>query len=126
MIRRAILSDLPADASDLLRKGVEAGAFCGEDADGPICFWGLIPDSILGESAFIWFHPIRDLRPYRLRFLRANRRFIAEALDTYPMLWATVRCDFEASQKWLRWLGFEKRGEISVDNIPLDYVELRA
>lgn len=103
----------------LIREGWVA-----EDDSGPICYWGFIPESLLSDRVFTWFHPVRDMRPFRVPFLRACRQQLAEIRKTYPRVFGSVDPELCHAVRWLEWLGFRRVGEFEVEGKTFHWLEL--
>lgn len=112
-IRKAVMTDIIGEP-ELLAKGVAAGAWIAEDEIGPVCIWGLHAEYLMADEAFVWMHTWGRLPTYSLRFLRASRRFIEDALARYSRLVGTVDPDYVVSCRWLSWLGFQFAREFTV------------
>ncbi len=70
-----------------------------------IAMFGLNPVDLLGNKAMIWFVSSDDLTFISKRFLRNSRKFIAEALEQYDLLYNWVDVRNEKAVQWLAWLG---------------------
>lgn len=80
---------------------------------------------VVGEEAFVWFYPVRDLTAYRLRFFRESRRFISELLQKYPVLHGSVDPELPKACQWLRWLGFKEVESLMFGDKVFKHLELR-
>jgi len=76
-------------------------------ADGEIvCMWGVCPATLIGPTGIPWLLG-SDLVPlHRKAFLRENKRWVAHALDLFPLLRNVVDARYAEAIRWLRWLGF--------------------
>jgi hypothetical protein len=76
------------------------------DVDGEVFgFWGLIPPTLLGDRAYLWFMHTEALGRHIFRFIRHSRQVTAELLDHYPILVGHGKSDDARSLRWLRWCG---------------------
>jgi len=95
----SLLRDLAARSSDVWQ-GL---------ADGRVgCIWGLIPPTILSQTAWLWMLYDPELVEENKFFLvRNSQRFIEYALTLYPEIVGQVDPHSRMSVKWLKWLGAE-------------------
>jgi hypothetical protein len=124
-IRPARPNDSP-EPGEMLAIGLSHGAMVACDAAGPLCFWGFVPDALLGDRVYMWFHPERDVATHRIKFLRENRRYLQQVLETYPVVYGSVDVYDLKAVKWLRWLGFKTVGSFEFRGKTYDQIELRA
>jgi hypothetical protein len=76
--------------------------------DGKIaCMWGLVPQTILSNQAYLWLITTDIAIEHKFLLVRYSQLFVEKALEHYPVI--TGHCaagDFKA-KRWLRWLGAE-------------------
>lgn len=70
--------------------------------DKVLGFSGVIPPTLLSETAYFWLFATKHFSDHKLVCTRISRRLVADALDRYPVL--VGHCT-ERSSKWLCWLG---------------------
>ena len=75
----------------------------------PAAMFGLVPRSLLGSDACVWFLGTAEMCHIKKTFMKLSRFCIGEWLNKYPVLWNIVPADYEKSLKWLRWLGADMR-----------------
>lgn len=108
VISRSKAAELP-DAEDKLRKAM----FMSIDiryglVDGRIaCMWGLIPPTLLSETAYIWLLTTDIAEEHKFLLIRHSQMYMQEALKSYPCLVGDVILPNEPAIKWLKWLGAE-------------------
>lgn len=67
----------------------------------PVAMFGIVPDSLLGHSANVWFLGAPEMARIKKSFVRESRRFIATFLSQYPELWNCVDARYKNAVKWL-------------------------
>lgn len=70
-----------------------------------IAMFGIIPLTILGNTATIWLLASPELEKVQRAFLKHSRQFINMMLGYYPILINYVDVENRQSLKWLSWLG---------------------
>lgn len=81
-----------------------------------LCVFGTIQPVLLIPEAHVWLAGTNEVEGHFRMFLRCNRTFIEFIRQRYSLIHCTVREDFLASRKWLRWLGFTE-GSVSTCHI---------
>lgn len=71
------------------------------------CAWGLIPPTLLSDSAYLWLFSTPAIDEHKFLFVRASQRVIEDMLQEWPVI--TGFCDRSNARsiRWLRWLGAE-------------------
>ena len=90
-------------------------AFAGLKDGRTGAIWG-IKAAPLGDEAYIWLICTTLVEQNPITFLRHSRRVVNDLRQVFPRLRGHVFCDFEASVRWLRWLGCDVEspvGELS-------------
>ena len=72
-----------------------------------LAVWGLIPPTLLSDSAYLWLFTTAALKSHVFLFVRHSRRQIELMLQEYPTLEGHTAIDNRRAQQWLRWLGAE-------------------
>lgn len=76
------------------------------DIEGvPVAMFGIVPDSILGRRANVWFLGAPEMTRIKKTFVRLSRHFIGEFLSQYPELWNMVDSRYERTLRWLESCG---------------------
>jgi hypothetical protein len=109
VLRRSGHADNPTAENTLktcLHRSIEVRY--GKLADGTVvCVWGLIPPTVLSDSAYLWLITTDLVAENKFIFVRHSQRYIEEALAIYPTIVGEVFVDNHPAQRWLRWLGAE-------------------
>lgn len=95
-------------AEEAVRISPHAWAGYGDGKLGAL--FGIYPKSMTSDAAMPWLLPTDLVAQYARPFLRASRKFIADARTIYPELYGVVDADNATSVKWLEWLGFKVEG----------------
>lgn len=107
-----------ADAQEVIAEGNESTehalrqsisrsivSYC-VDIDGvPSAVWGIVPDSLLGDSANVWFLGAPEMSKIKKTFMRVSRQVIAEFLISFPVLWNHVDARYTKTFRWLKSCG---------------------
>jgi len=109
IIQRSAARTLPGGEELLLYLARRSSDVWQGLADGRVgCIWGLIPPTILSETAWLWMVYDPELVEQNKFFLvRNSQRFIEYALTLYPEIVGNVNPGQRMSVKWLKWLGAE-------------------
>lgn len=99
-----ILTDIEAETleqyltfSTRLFTGTIHGKLC--------CAWGLIPPTLLSDSAYLWLFSTPAVDEYKFLFVRNSQRAIEEMLEEWPVIYGFCEISNPRSIRWLRWLG---------------------
>lgn len=72
--------------------------------DGKLaCVWGLIPPTLLSDSAYLWLLTTPLVAEHKFLFVRHSQIHIQELLKTYPKIIGDV--GNQQAKRWLEWLG---------------------
>jgi hypothetical protein len=74
-----------------------------------ICVMGLIPQTLLADSAYLWMIDTPAMACHRVAFVFESKEFIANMLRIYPKIFG--HCCQPDTRRWLRWLGAEVDGD---------------
>lgn len=93
---------------DSLRHAVMASscAWTGMVDDDIACMFGVVPQSLMSGSGFVWMLGTPLVEKHAVMFLRRNRAKVAEMASQFPYLHNYVDARNETAIRWLRWLGF--------------------
>jgi hypothetical protein len=124
IVRDAIISDVfelarnmrSADVSEIwkshhrtpesaLLDGFSKSVLCFtiERNESPIAMFGIVPRTILGSTASIWFLASPELDKIKRTFIKHSHKFINLMLSYYPILENYVDVENRESIKWLKW-----------------------
>lgn len=69
------------------------------------CAWGLIPPTLLSDTAYLWLFSTPAIDEHKFLFVRTSQRVIEEMLQEWPVI--NGFCDHSnlRSMRWLKWLG---------------------
>lgn len=88
----------------------------GEDVLG---FCGLIPPSLISDTAYLWLQTTDKLREHVFTFVRNSQMVVRDMLEIYPTIVGDCRIEDERAQVWLKWLG-AVFGEPTATHIPFE------
>lgn len=117
---KEVIADGHADAESALRYSFARSTLrLSVVLDGAVvAMLGLVPDSLLGQSANVWFLGADDLKRMKKTFVRFSRQAIENFLLRYPLLWNYVDARYTKTISWLKSCGalfseqaFEKNGQ---------------
>ncbi len=94
---------------ELLRKCVYRSTYVryGFVNDECVCVWGLIPPTLLSNSAYLWLLTTELVEKHKFLFVRHSQRWIEQALRTYPIIIGDWVPGDPCAKRWLEWLGAE-------------------
>lgn len=106
VIKKSTVKDVP-HADDVLRVYIlNSVEFWVGKIDGEIaCVFGLIPPSLLADSAYLWLLTTDTVEANTFLFIRHSQRWIEDNLKRYKRIHGHVLCDNESGKRWLRFLG---------------------
>lgn len=108
LIQRSPVAQVPG-AEEVLREcihrsvDIRQGLLNGKVA----CAWGLIPPTLLSDTAYLWLLTTDIVVEHKFLFIRHSQRYIEEALKKYPTIIGDVIGDNRSAMRWLQWLGAE-------------------
>ncbi len=69
------------------------------------CVWGLVPPSLMSDSAYLWLYTTDAIKDHEFMFVRYSQRMIEQMLELYPRITGMTQAGATDSIRWLRWLG---------------------
>jgi hypothetical protein len=92
-------------------------AWTGMIDGGLACIWGLVPPTILSDTAYLWLYTTPVLDQHKFTFVRHSQLMIEKMLEDFPVIVGHVLAGQERSKRWLKWLGvtfkpIEARGHV--------------
>ena len=69
-----------------------------------VCTWGLIPPTLMSESAYLWLYA-GELKEHQFVFIRQSQRVIEMILEEFPVIVGVTRVGQVKTIRWLKWLG---------------------
>lgn len=105
LIRRQ--EKLPKAQQDTLNlcQALSTKSWVGYVDDTLICCWGLIPPTIMANTAYLWLYTTPAVTEQWFPFVRHSQRQIEVMLREYPTITGHCLADAERSIRWVRWLG---------------------
>ena len=74
--------------------------------DGEVlCFYGLIPPSLISDTAYLWLQTAPALNEHVFTFVRNSQIVIRDMLKYYPRIVGDCRLVDDRAIVWLKWLG---------------------
>jgi len=94
----------------------------------PAAMFGIAPDSLLSNSASVWFLGTDDMGRAKKTFMVQSRRFINLLLKEYPVLYNFVDYRYKKTLQWLEWCGAKifDPAPYGRDQLPFCRIELRS
>lgn len=78
------------------------------DIDGiPQALFGLVPDSLLGETACVWFLGTKEMSKIKKSFVKKSREVVNYWLTQYSILWNIFPKSYVETCRWLSAMGAE-------------------
>lgn len=71
-----------------------------------VCTWGLIPPTLMSNSAYLWLYTT-ELGRHEFLFVRHSQRIVEQMLKEYPTIVGHTHIDRQKAIRWLQWLGAE-------------------
>lgn len=101
----ALMGDDPVTAiRDQLRLSLVSYTVFKDDRIALI--WG-VRGVMLDQKAYLWMAGTPLIEEHPLLFLRYSQRAIRFMSRQFGQLYGEVECDYDASKRWLTWLGAE-------------------
>lgn len=70
-----------------------------------VCVWGLIPPTILSDSAHLWLYVTDEIEHCKFLFIRHSQIHVQEMLKEYPSIVGCCEVQNKKAIKWVEWLG---------------------
>lgn len=86
-----------------------------------VCAWGLVPPTLLSDSAYLWMITLEVPEGAEFLLVRHSQIEIRKMLKMYPLIVGHCEIGAERSIRWLRWLG-AKFGEPVKGALPFTIV----
>lgn len=81
--------------------------FVGKIDDKLVCVWGLIPPTILSESAYLWLLCTDTVSDHTFVFARRSQIVMGELRKRYTLIVGNCVASDTKAIRWLKWLGAE-------------------
>lgn len=81
-------------------------SFCAK-VDGEVaCIWGIQPNTMLSDSAYMWLVTTPLVEKHSFIFARRSQIYMEGLRNYYADIYGHVDIRFRRSVRWLNWLGF--------------------
>ena len=70
-----------------------------------VCIWGLIPPTLLSDTAYLWLYTTEAIRGHEFLFVRHSQIAVKGMLELYPIITGITKVGNDQTIRWLRWLG---------------------
>lgn len=79
---------------------------CIGSVDGDMCCaWGLIPPSLLSNTAYLWLFSTDAVEDHKFLFIRHSQIEVKKMLEEWPVITGYCQASNQRSKRWLTWLG---------------------
>lgn len=75
--------------------------------DRLVCMWGLIPPTLMSDTAYLWLITTKHLHGHEFLFIRHSQRAVQSMLEEFPEIVGHTLIENRRAIQWLRWLGAE-------------------
>lgn len=83
-----------------------------------LAVWGLIPPTLLSDTAYLWQLTTKHMTDHVFLFIRHSQIAVADMLTEYPTIVGHTRTNNRRAIRWLRWLGAVFGDPINNDFLP--------
>lgn len=74
--------------------------------DGALaCAWGLVPPTLLSDSAHLWLYTTPAVDAHRFLLVRKSQLVVQGMLQLYPRITGYTLIENASAQRWIEWLG---------------------
>lgn len=70
-----------------------------------VCMWGLIPPTLMSDTAYLWLITTKHLHGHEFLFIRHSQRAVKAMLEEFPEIVGHTLIENRRAIQWLRWLG---------------------
>ncbi len=125
--REEILAAGNASSEAALTQSFEGSSlcFCVDIEGSPAALFGIVPESLVGERANVWFLGSGEMKKIRKTFVKLSRKFIDQFLDVYPCLWNLVDSRYHTSVRWLEFCGAQFGKTVKMNGVDFYSFEFR-
>jgi hypothetical protein len=113
--------DVATEHKEILRRSVKNSShlWIGINDETVLCFFGLIPPTLLSDTAYLWLYCTADMQGHTIPLIRHSRRAAKEWLELYDCIVGHGQVDKPRSLAWLRMIG-AKFGEPTGAVVPFE------
>jgi hypothetical protein len=103
------LAMLPSMQQESMHRALKNSTqvWVGMDESRVLAVWGLIPPTLMSDSAYLWLFTTKHLHQHSLILIRHSQRLVQSMLEDYPIIHGHGHVGARRSLRWLRWLGAE-------------------
>lgn len=107
LIYRDHLAMLSEVEQETMHRALENSSrlWIGVDGDKVLALWGLIPPTLLSDTAYLWLFTTEHLTGHTFVLIRHSQRAVQEMLKEFPTIVGHAKVGARRSMQWLRWLG---------------------
>lgn len=98
--------------------GNSSRVWMGMDDTVILAMWGLIPPTLMSDTAYLWMFHTKHLSKHTFMFIRHSQRAVEEMLKEYPTIVGHCAIVNIRAHQWLRWLGASFGDPISDKALP--------
>ncbi len=104
LIYQEYLEILPIDQHETMERSLRNSpdAWVAYHGDQVLAFAGVIPPTLLSDTAYFWLYTTRHFSDHVVKCTRVSRALVSDVLVRYPIL--VGHCTAKSS-RWLQWLG---------------------
>lgn len=96
----------PVDQETILRSIMNSSrTWAGLVDNKLVAMWGLIPPTLMSDTAYLWLVTTKHLRGHQFLFIRHSQRAVEAMLEDYEEIVGHTLIENRPAQQWLRWLG---------------------
>ena len=98
---------LSCDQRVLLNRAVlvSSQTWVGYVDGAPACMWGLVPASLLSDTAYLWLVTTDLVEEHQFLFVRHSQIEIKRMLSVYKTICGHCDQQHPRSVRWIKWLG---------------------
>jgi hypothetical protein len=108
VLKRSIYADHP-DARRILLHFISSSdiVYIGKFNDKIACVLGLVPPTLLSDSAFLWLFVTSLINEHQFLFIRHSQLLVERLLKRYPTIIGMTDASNKSAIRWIKWLGGE-------------------
>lgn len=113
--------DVTAKHKEIILRSVKNSShlWLGTHDEAVLCFFGLIPPTLLSDTAYLWLYCTAEMRGHTIPLIRHSKRAVREWLALYDHIVGHGHVDKPRSLAWLKLIGAEF-GEPTGSVIPFE------
>jgi hypothetical protein len=99
--------DVTADHKQILLRSTKNSShlWIGTNDETILCFFGLIPPTLLSDTAYLWLYCTADMQGHTIPLIRHSKRAVKTWLELYDCIVGHGHIDRPRSLAWLRMIG---------------------